>query len=76
VDGRRLGKLAAPVIITGLLVAYLVYNIMQAASFPGLLKAQPLLFIVPVLLIGVSVYVLMQRIREIQSGEEDDLHKY
>lgn len=75
-DGKKMGKLAAPLIITGLLVVFMVYNIMQAASFPGLLKAQPLLFIVPMAMIGVSVYVLMQRIREIQSGEEDDLDKY
>lgn len=75
-DSRRLGKLIAPLIITGLLVAFLIYNIMQAASFPGLIRAQPLLFVIPALLIAVSLYVLMQRIREIQSGEEDDLDKY
>ena len=75
-DAKKLAKLAAPLVITGLLLAYLGYNIIQAASFPGLLKAQPLLFIVPLTLIGVSLHVLVQRIREVQSGEEDDLDKY
>ena len=75
-DSRKLAKLAAPLIITGLMVAFLIYHIMQAASFPGLIKAQPLLFIIPALLIALSVFVLIQRIREVQSGEEDDLDKY
>ena len=75
-NSSKIGKLIAPLLVTGVMVLYLAYSIMQAASFPGLIRAQPLLFIVPMALIGVSVYVLAQRIREIQSGEEDDLDKY
>jgi hypothetical protein len=32
--------------------------------------------LIPLALIGVSVYVLIERIKEIRSGEEDDLSKY
>ena len=31
---------------------------------------------VPLAVCGVAVYVLVQRIREINSGEEDDLDQY
>jgi len=32
--------------------------------------------IVPLALIGVSIFVLIERIKEIRGGEEDDLSKY
>ncbi len=32
--------------------------------------------IIPLALIGVSIFVLIERITEIRSGEEDDLSKY
>lgn len=75
-DKKKLGKLATPLVITGSMIIFLIYNIMQAASFPGLIRAQPLLVILPVFMIAINVIVLVQRIREINSGEEDDLDKY
>jgi hypothetical protein len=32
--------------------------------------------IIPICLMGVSIYVLLERIKEIRSGEEDDIGKY
>ena len=32
--------------------------------------------LIPLALVGVSVYVLVERIKEIRSGEEDDLDNY
>ena len=43
-------------------------------DIPGWGKA--LLCLVPMAVCSVAVYVLVQRIREIRSGEEDDLDKY
>jgi hypothetical protein len=31
---------------------------------------------IPLVFVGVCVYVLVERIKEIRSGEEDDLSKY
>ena len=35
-----------------------------------------LLLIIPLALGGTVIHVLVQRIRELRSGETDDLHKY
>ncbi|MDO4276313.1 MAG: hypothetical protein Q4D16_21810 [Eubacteriales bacterium] len=70
-------KMIAPVIIT---ICTVLYYIGIAVLFtvvddmPGIIKA--FLLIVMLLLSGVMVAVLMSRIKEIRSGEEDDLSKY
>lgn len=70
-------KMAAPIIISILLILYYVgfaYVCLFADVFPFWIK---LLFGgVPLLLAGVCVSVLIERIQEIRSGEEDDLSKY
>ena len=43
-------------------------------GIPGWGKA--LMCLVPLAVCALAVYVLVQRIREIQSGEEDDLDQY
>lgn len=71
------GKLAAPVVVTVLLCLWL-------GGWLGLFWWEPLLpLAVKVVgtaallaLIGVSIFVLVQRIKEIRSGEEDDLDNY
>jgi hypothetical protein len=35
-----------------------------------------LLGIIPAIFSGIMIYVLIERIKEIRSGEEDDLGKY
>ena len=35
-----------------------------------------LIGLIPLCLAGVSVYVLVERIKEVRSGEEDDLSNY
>ena len=73
---KNIKKMIAPVIITVLLLLYLGvywYLIMEATEF------QPFMIFlaIPVLLLGAGlVYVLLSRIREIRSGEEDDLDNY
>lgn len=70
-------KLIAPIIITILLVCYFVFYIwigLFTKDMPLIMKL--LLLVVPIGLIGLSIYMLFERIREIKDGEEDDLSKY
>ncbi len=69
-------KMAAPVIITLAVIAYLLL-------FAGLClfveNFNPFILawmIIPFAGVGVAIYVLVERIREIRSGEEDDLSQY
>ena len=69
-------KMLAPILITVLLVAWFAVWLIGCALLPipwfwkasDVYKRQAW--------IGVSVYVLVQRIKEIRSGEENDLSKY
>ena len=73
---NHIKKMIAPIVITLLLLSYLGiywYLISQAAE----LQPVMILFAIPILLLGAGlVYVLLIRIREIRSGEEDDLDNY
>lgn len=69
-------KMIAPIIITAIIVMYYVIFFILCMFIP-IPPALKLLFgLVPLLLIGVCIYVLIERIKEIRSGEEDDLSKY
>ena len=70
-------KMIAPVMIT---VAILLYYIGFACACI-FIDGIPLLVkivggVIPLLLAGVCIYVFVERIKEIRSGEEDDLSKY
>ncbi len=69
-------KVIAPVVITILLIVYFVLYLTLglSASIPTPYKIIGVL--VPLGLIGVSIYVLVERIKEIRSGEEDDISQY
>lgn len=69
-------KLIGPVITIGLVVAYLLFILVQWSSVPLRGLGKLIGFAVPLGLMGVAVYVLIERIQEIRSGEEDDLSKY
>ncbi len=73
---KHTGKLIAPIVIVTLLSAYLVAVAVfwSSVALPLLLKVAGI--VIPVALIGVGVFVLIERIKEIRSGEEDDLSKY
>ncbi len=70
-------KMIAPIIITVLFVLY--YG--GFAAFCLIVPYMPLplkLFfgLIPLALAGVMIYTLLTRMKEIRSGEEDDLSKY
>jgi uncharacterized membrane protein len=69
-------KLIAPLMVTLGLVAY--FTGMLSTSFRITLPpvGRIIAIAVPLALIGVSIYVLIERIKEIRSGDEDDLGKY
>lgn len=73
-DSRWKGYIA-PVVITIFFAAYLVlYFGVLASLLPGIWKYA--LFIIPLVLVGVLLYVCIERIKEIRGGEADDLSKY
>lgn len=69
-------KIIAPVVITVLLVLWFGTWLTACVLLPIVLWGKLLGSLLFAFLIGVSVYVLVQRIKEIRSGEEDDLSKY
>jgi hypothetical protein len=73
---KRFKKLLGPVVITVILILYLAYSLVIGASYPVSLTHKIIGILIPLVLIGVSVFVLIERIKEIRSGEEDDLSKY
>lgn len=69
-------KLLAPLIITVLVLLALVgYGVLCACTpLPLVLRIVGCAALLG--LSGVSVYVLIERIKEIRSGEEDDISQY
>jgi len=72
----KINKLIAPIIITILLVLYLGTYLWGWSQVPLPPIPKVLGLVIPLGLMGVSIYVLIERIKEIRSGEEDDLSKY
>lgn len=73
-NGKRKGYIA-PIVITVILLLYFaVYFGILVTVLPKIWKY--ILLIIPVALAGVSIYVCIERIKEIRSGEEDDLGQY
>ena len=73
-NGKRKGYIA-PIVITVILLLYFaVYFGILVTVLPKIWKY--ILLIIPAALAGVSIYVCIERIKEIRSGEEDDLGQY
>lgn len=70
-------KLIAPITIGVLLAAWFCLWLAICLSTPEIpIRYKLMGAIIPLALIGVMVFVVVQRIQEIRSGEEDDLGKY
>jgi len=70
-------KLLAPIIIVAILVLYYIAFVVACFivnGFPLFIKM--IAGTIPLILAGICVYVLLERIKEIKSGEEDDLSQY
>lgn len=69
-------KLTGPILVTVLLCLWFVGQLGAILLFPELPQPLRLWAVVPGLLTAVSIYNLRERIKEIRSGEEDDLDDY
>ncbi|MCR3955595.1 MAG: hypothetical protein NUK57_04810 [Gudongella sp.] len=69
-------KLVAPIVITFILLMYYGFILFNLIRIPESLGIRILLLVLPLGFMGVSVFVLVERIKEIRSGDEDDLGKY
>ncbi len=69
-------KMIAPIIITVIFLAYLaIYVVLVVAT--ASYNPVTLLLAIPLLALGIGmIYTLYTRIKEIRSGEEDDLSNY
>ena len=74
---NNLKKILAPILITIFIIAYYIfYFCVLCAAFSESIVALLLLGIIPIALSIGMLYVCIQRIQEIRSGEEDDISKY
>jgi hypothetical protein len=70
-------KMIAPIVISVIVVLYYITFAITCMVVDGIpLLVKLLCGILPLFIAGGSVYVLIERIKEIRSGEEDDLSKY
>lgn len=70
-------KMIAPIVIAVIVVLYFLgisAMFLLADGIPFITKV--LMIIIPLALTGVMIGVTVSRIKEIRSGEEDDLSKY
>lgn len=75
-DNNHEKKMIAPAVITVIIVIYIIFCVFVFSA--GMMTVGTLLFamIIGIALVGVAISVFLERIREIRSGEEDDLSKY
>lgn len=67
----------APVVIVALIsIYYIAIGVIFAYMNSVPMLAKIIALVVPALLSGVAITVLIQRIKEIKKGEDDDLSKY
>lgn len=69
-------KLIAPIVITVLLSLYFLGFIAAFFLFSIPLWVKLAGILMPLAFLGVSIFVLVERIKEVRGGEEDDLSKY
>ncbi|MBQ4232748.1 MAG: hypothetical protein II699_05660 [Lachnospiraceae bacterium] len=73
---EHMKKMIAPITITVILI---IYYILYFAFIMFLVKGlilKLLIGIIPIVFGVAMIYVCIERIKEIQGGEEDDLSKY
>lgn len=72
----KVKKMIAPIIITIILFIYFSLFIFGIINIYSPLWVKVTVLAILLGLIGASIFVLVERIKEIRSGEEDDLSKY
>ncbi len=72
----KVKKLIAPIVITTFLFFYFIGYVVVVFLIPIPIWIKLIGALISLVLIGISIFVLIERINEIRSGEEDDLSKY
>ena len=73
---KRLRKMIAPIIIVVLIIGYYVGISFTLHNLSASFLLRILVLVPSIILSTVLIFVLYIRIKEIRSGEEDDLSKY
>lgn len=73
---KHIKKMIAPIIIVAILCIYYIGFAVVCMMIPMAIIVKLILVLIPLALAGVGIYVCIERIKEIRSGEEDDLSKY
>ena len=67
----------APIVVAVLVVLYFIFYGYMATVIDGMPFVARIVFVaIPVIMIIVMIYTLIERIKEIRKGENDDLGKY
>ena len=69
-------KIMAPIIVVVVVLAYFAFVISALFVEPNVTAARIIVVTIVTLLAGALVAVLIQRIKEIKKGEDDDLGEY
>ena len=69
-------KLIAPIIIALIVIIILFVQLAGIISTDMILQAKIPISIGLIALMGAVIFVLIERIKEVRSGDEDDLSKY
>lgn len=69
-------KMIAPIVVTCVLIAYYGLYFGVLIALIDVAAVRILLGVVPAVMSILIIFVCIQRIKEIRSGEEDDLSKY
>ena len=69
-------KLIAPVVVTVIMLAFLAAYIALCAMFIMPVAVKIVGIGILIALAGVSIYVFVERVKEVKGGEEDDIGKY
>ena len=69
-------KYLAPILAAIFMIAYFIIYFGFIITFIENLIFKIIIGILPIVFAGVMIFVLIERIKEIRSGEENDLGKY
>ncbi len=76
-DSKHVSKMVGPIIIMVWTVVYMLGWLILAVVLSFFMTPLFLIgIIIPFIISGIMIFVTRQRIKEIRSGEEDDLSKY
>ena len=69
-------KYIAPIIIAAIMIVYFALYFGIFIALIENIAVKIIIGIIPAALAGIMIYVAIERIKEIRSGEENDLGKY